>query len=151
MPLLYLSYTSEVEGLALTLAQSASANCSFAAQVRMGYGARSDVSLTREREAFSACRGLHKGPARSRLTFPSLTALLLSVLILHHAPSLLILYKHSRSNGKGQTKISGSFRTLAGAEIFCSTRAYISTARKQGLNVIDAIYDAFCGNPFIPA
>lgn len=52
---------------------------------------------------------------------------------------------------KVKQKISGSFRTLTGAEIFCAIRSYISTARKQGLNVINAIYDAFCGNPFIPA
>lgn len=51
---------------------------------------------------------------------------------------------------KVKQKISGSFRTWRGAEIFCAVRAYISTARKQGLHVIDAIYNAFCGKPFVP-
>jgi transposase len=52
---------------------------------------------------------------------------------------------------KIKQKVSGSFRTRSGAEIFCAIRSYISTARKHGLNVIDAIYDALIGNPFIPA
>jgi len=51
---------------------------------------------------------------------------------------------------KVKQKVSGSFRTQAGAETFCAIRSYISTARKHGLNVIDAIYDAFVGLPFIP-
>jgi transposase len=51
---------------------------------------------------------------------------------------------------KVKQKISGSFRTRTGAETFCAIRSYISTVRKQGGNVIDAIYDAFVGNPFVP-
>jgi transposase len=34
---------------------------------------------------------------------------------------------------KLQQKISGCWRTLAGAETFCAVRSYISTARKQGV------------------
>ena len=49
-----------------------------------------------------------------------------------------------------EQKVSGSFRTGAGAETFCTIRSYISTVRKHGLNVIDAVYDALIGNPFIP-
>jgi transposase len=52
---------------------------------------------------------------------------------------------------KVKQKISGSFRTWAGAEIFATLRSYISTARKQGLNVLNAIHIAFIGQPFIPA
>jgi transposase len=52
---------------------------------------------------------------------------------------------------KIKQKVSGAFRTRTGAEIFCAIRSYISTVRKHGLNVIDAIYDALSGNPFIPA
>ena len=52
---------------------------------------------------------------------------------------------------KVKQKVSGSFRTPTGADTFCAIRSYISTARKQGLNVIDAIYDAFVGQPFIPS
>jgi hypothetical protein len=51
---------------------------------------------------------------------------------------------------KIKQKISGAFRTLAGAETFCAIRSYISTARKQGQNVIDALHSALMGNPFIP-
>ena len=48
---------------------------------------------------------------------------------------------------KLQQKISGTFRTIQGAEAFCRIRAYISTIRKNGLNVIDAILAALKGAP----
>ena len=51
---------------------------------------------------------------------------------------------------KVKQKVSGTFRTESGARTFCAIRSYISTVRKQGHNVIDAIYDAFLGRPFIP-
>lgn len=51
---------------------------------------------------------------------------------------------------KVKQKVSGTFRTASGASTFCALRSYISTVRKQGHNVIDAIYDAFLGRPFIP-
>ena len=52
---------------------------------------------------------------------------------------------------KVKQKVSGTFRTHSGADTFCAIRSYISTVRKQGHNVIDAIYDAFVGQPFIPS
>jgi transposase len=52
---------------------------------------------------------------------------------------------------KIKQKVSGAFRTRTGAETFCAIRSYISTVRKHGLDVIDAIHDALSGNPFIPA
>jgi transposase len=52
---------------------------------------------------------------------------------------------------KVKQKVSGTFRTHSGADTFCTIRSYISTVRKQGHNVIDAIYDAFVGHPFIPS
>jgi transposase len=52
---------------------------------------------------------------------------------------------------KVKQKISGSFRTLNGAKLFCAIRSYISTARKQGINVLDALEDALSGNPFLPS
>jgi len=41
---------------------------------------------------------------------------------------------------KVQQKISGLFRSFSGAEQFCLIRSFLSTARKQGYNIIDAIY-----------
>ena len=51
---------------------------------------------------------------------------------------------------KVQQKVSGCFRTEGGAHIFCAIRSYISTARKHGINAIDAIHNAFLDQPFIP-
>ncbi len=51
---------------------------------------------------------------------------------------------------KVKQKVSGTFRTQAGADTFCAIRSYISTVRKHGHNVIDAVYDAFLGQPFMP-
>jgi transposase len=52
---------------------------------------------------------------------------------------------------KVKQKVSGTFRTRSGAEIFCDIRSYISTARKQGANVLSALHDELLARPFIPA
>ena len=52
---------------------------------------------------------------------------------------------------KVRQKISGCFRTLQGARVFARNRSYISTCRKQGRNILDALTDAIIGKPFIPA
>lgn len=44
---------------------------------------------------------------------------------------------------KVKLKISGCFRSLAGSQFFTRIRSYIGTARKQGINVFDAIYSLF--------
>ena len=51
---------------------------------------------------------------------------------------------------KVQQKISGTFRSEAGAHAFCRIRSYISTARKNALGAMDAIARIFAGNPFVP-
>jgi transposase/uncharacterized coiled-coil protein SlyX len=51
---------------------------------------------------------------------------------------------------KVQQKISGGFRSLQGARIFCRIRGYISTVKKSSVPVLDAIRDAFLGNPYVP-
>ena len=48
---------------------------------------------------------------------------------------------------KVKQKVSGGFRTLAGSEIFCNTRGFLSTCRKQGIDLFHAITLAIAGNP----
>ena len=52
---------------------------------------------------------------------------------------------------KVQQKISGGFRTLEGARRFARIRSYLSTVRKQNLNALEAVLQAFLGKPFIPS
>ena len=52
---------------------------------------------------------------------------------------------------KLRLKISGCFRTLQGAQQFARIRSYLSTARKQGGNILQVIAQAMSGHPFIPA
>jgi transposase len=51
---------------------------------------------------------------------------------------------------KLRQKISGTFRSLDALKAFCRIRSYVSTARKNGLNVLDALRRVFDGNPFMP-
>ena len=48
-------------------------------------------------------------------------------------------------------KISGCWRTLAGAEAFCLLRSYLATARKQQMNPLVVLRQLFEGDPWLPA
>jgi hypothetical protein len=52
---------------------------------------------------------------------------------------------------KVRQKVSGCFRTMEGAQMFCRARGYISTVRKQGGEVLGALEGVFVGEPFIPS
>jgi hypothetical protein len=50
---------------------------------------------------------------------------------------------------KLQQKISGTFRKAMGAQAFCRIRAYISSIKKNGMNVMDAILAVLNGAPLL--
>lgn len=51
---------------------------------------------------------------------------------------------------KLKQKISGCFRSEDGARMFCRIRGYLSTLRKQGHSVLDALVQLFMGDPIFP-
>ncbi len=50
---------------------------------------------------------------------------------------------------KLQQKISGCFRTLDGARVFCRVRSYLSTARKQGAPLLYSLERLLNGKPLL--
>jgi transposase len=52
---------------------------------------------------------------------------------------------------KIQQKVSGCFRTEDGVTMFCRIRSYLSTLRKQGIEVLSALDHTLSGHPVLPA
>jgi transposase len=59
-------------------------------------------------------------------------------------------YVHQSENDirmtKVQQKISGCFRSFDGAQIFCRVRSYLSTCKKNGISLTDALHSLFSGH-----
>ncbi len=52
---------------------------------------------------------------------------------------------------KLQQKVSGCWRTLAGAAAFLAVRSYVATARKHRMNPLAVLRRLFGGAPWLPA
>ena len=53
--------------------------------------------------------------------------------------------------GKLRIKVSGCMRSVAGTENFCAIRSYLSTAKKHGIGILDALTQAATGTAWMPA
>lgn len=51
---------------------------------------------------------------------------------------------------KLQQKISGSWRTLAGARAYCTIRSYISTMKRHDADILDGLRSMFEGHAWLP-
>jgi len=51
---------------------------------------------------------------------------------------------------KVKEKISGTFASVNGGEMFCRIRSYISTLKKNSIPVLAGLRDALGGRAYIP-
>ena len=49
-----------------------------------------------------------------------------------------------------QQKVSGCFRGYEAAQWFARIKSYISTAKKQGQNVLEVLKNSFNGHAYMP-
>jgi transposase len=75
--------------------------------------------------------------------------------VLRFLHDLTVPFTNNQAEGdirmvKVQMKISGGWRTLNGASRWLTVRAYLSTARKHGLNPLTVLRDLFAGNLWLP-
>ncbi len=52
---------------------------------------------------------------------------------------------------KVKQKVSGCFRSEAGAKEYCRVKGYLSILRKQKINIFDGLVSVFRGNPIRPS
>ena len=52
---------------------------------------------------------------------------------------------------KVKQKISGCFRTDAGADTFCRIRSYTATCQRQGMNLLECLRSVFAGQTLLPS
>ena len=52
---------------------------------------------------------------------------------------------------KVEQKVSGCFCSEQGVSMFCCIRSYLSTLRKQGINLLSALDQTLSGHPVLPA
>lgn len=76
--------------------------------------------------------------------------------VLRFATDLTVPFTNNQAErdlrmAKLQMKISGCWRTNTGAQNFAALRSYVSTARKNGAPVLDALSDLLAGTPWLPA
>jgi len=76
--------------------------------------------------------------------------------VLRFATDLAVPFTNNQAErdlrmAKLQMKISGCWRTTDGAETFAALRSYVSTVRKNGIAVLDALSNLLAGDPWLPA